>query len=133
MNQLESLTGGCLCGAVRYEISGEPVWSAHCHCRSCQKALGASFATWSKVKAENFAVTRGRITVCETSPGVFVLLSPETEKGKEKIPQRFKDSWKRAHKEMSLLTEQRTFPDDGRDADAYVLWIEEGHRADEAA
>lgn len=71
--------------------------------------------------------------LCETSPGTFVLLSPESEKGKEKIPQRFRESWEREYKEVSLMTEQRTFPDDGRDADAYVLWVEEAQRTDEAA
>ena len=62
--------GGCLCGAVRYEINGTPTWSAHCHCRSCQRALGAAFASWSRVAAEDFNVTKGAITYCETSPGV---------------------------------------------------------------
>jgi hypothetical protein len=33
--------GGCHCGAVRYEISGEPQLVARCHCRQCQKASGA--------------------------------------------------------------------------------------------
>lgn len=66
----KKLSGGCLCGAVRYEISGALLWSGHCHCRSCQRALGAAFATWSKVKAEDFRVTEGTIKTCETSPGV---------------------------------------------------------------
>lgn len=62
--------GGCLCGAVRYALRGAPTYSAHCHCRSCQRAVGAGFATWSGVKAENFEVTKGQITIYESSPGV---------------------------------------------------------------
>lgn len=62
--------GGCLCGAVRYALRGAPTYSAHCHCRSCQRAVGAGVTTWSGVKPENFEVTRGRIAVYESSPGV---------------------------------------------------------------
>ena len=61
--------GGCLCGEVRYEITGLPEWAAHCHCRSCQKALGAAFATWAKVKGENFTITKGEIRLCQTQQG----------------------------------------------------------------
>lgn len=39
------LTGGCLCGAVRYSINELPVSSGHCHCRNCRKQTGAAFAT----------------------------------------------------------------------------------------
>jgi hypothetical protein len=62
--------GGCLCGAVRYIIHGAPTYAGHCHCRSCQRAIGASFVTWVGVKPENFEVTEGKITFCATSPGV---------------------------------------------------------------
>ena len=63
--------GGCLCGAVRYRIEGEPEWSGHCHCKDCQKAVGAGITTWIGSKHENFHVTKGEITRCETTQGVF--------------------------------------------------------------
>ena len=66
----EQHEGGCLCGAVRYAIRGTPEYSAHCHCRSCQKALGAGYATWSGFAPENFVVTEGELTIFASSPGV---------------------------------------------------------------
>jgi hypothetical protein len=62
--------GGCLCGAVRYRLHGAPDRSAHCHCRSCQKATGAAFATWVSVKKEKFEIINGQRAVCNSSPGV---------------------------------------------------------------
>lgn len=62
--------GGCYCGGVRYEISGPPKWSGHCHCRSCQLALGGAFMTWAKVAADDFHVTKGTIRICERTPGI---------------------------------------------------------------
>jgi len=38
-----SLTGGCQCGAVRYECSVEPLFTGNCHCRDCQKATGGAY------------------------------------------------------------------------------------------
>ncbi|MDH3669211.1 MAG: GFA family protein [Paracoccaceae bacterium] len=66
----ERFEGGCYCGAVRYQIAGPPVWSGHCHCRSCQLALGGAFVTWAKVAGTDFAVTKGEIKFCERSPGI---------------------------------------------------------------
>ena len=34
-------SGGCLCGAVRLSISGEPTVMAYCHCESCRRWIGA--------------------------------------------------------------------------------------------
>ena len=36
-------TGGCLCGALRYEAKGEPVFTGHCYCADCRKASGSGF------------------------------------------------------------------------------------------
>jgi len=36
-------TGGCLCGALRYEASGEPLYAGQCYCADCRKASGAGF------------------------------------------------------------------------------------------
>ena len=38
-----TLTGGCACGAVRYECSAEPLFAANCHCRDCQRTSGAPY------------------------------------------------------------------------------------------
>ncbi|MCL6249903.1 GFA family protein [Altererythrobacter sp. KTW20L] len=52
-------TGGCRCGAVRYEISGDALHSALCHCRDCQMAAGAPMVAWLAVKAEGFTLLQG--------------------------------------------------------------------------
>jgi hypothetical protein len=36
-------TGGCLCGAVRYEAEGEPLYAGYCYCADCRKASGSGF------------------------------------------------------------------------------------------
>jgi hypothetical protein len=36
-------TGGCLCGALRYEATGEPAFMGHCYCGDCRKASGSGF------------------------------------------------------------------------------------------
>ena len=35
--------GGCLCGGLRYEAEGEPLFSGHCYCADCRKASGSGF------------------------------------------------------------------------------------------
>jgi hypothetical protein len=42
----EAYAGGCACGAVRYEISGEPVAMAGCQCRDCQRKSGTGHGSY---------------------------------------------------------------------------------------
>ena len=49
--------GGCLCGAVRYRFPGEPLLTALCHCRHCQKQSGGAFSVIVGVPAATFAHT----------------------------------------------------------------------------
>ncbi len=37
------ITGGCLCGSVRYEIDEKPIGAGNCHCRTCQKSVGTAY------------------------------------------------------------------------------------------
>ncbi|MDZ7749904.1 MAG: GFA family protein [Halofilum sp. (in: g-proteobacteria)] len=57
--EAEIYPGSCLCGAVRFELSGPPEELLHCHCRMCQKAHGAVFATFARVPHEAFRITQG--------------------------------------------------------------------------
>jgi hypothetical protein len=41
-----TLTGGCLCGRIRYQTSAEPLWVCHCHCERCRRQTGAPVATY---------------------------------------------------------------------------------------
>jgi hypothetical protein len=54
------LTGGCQCGAVRFALSAPPVKVSICHCRMCQKATGAPFASFADIPRESFSWTRGK-------------------------------------------------------------------------
>jgi hypothetical protein len=63
--------GGCLCGAVQFEITGPIRNIVHCHCSRCRKAQGSAFATNGIVKAGDFKIISGAdaLTGYESSPG----------------------------------------------------------------
>ncbi len=50
-------TGGCLCGAVRYEIDGETIFQGHCHCVDCQKVTGTGHISVVAVPSSALKVT----------------------------------------------------------------------------
>ena len=56
---MTKITGGCLCGAIRYEIDGEPFRIANCHCDDCRKATGSAYATNLFFKEEQIKILQG--------------------------------------------------------------------------
>jgi hypothetical protein len=50
-------TGGCMCGAIRYECLAEPIAMGNCHCRDCQQATGTAFAAAILVPRNAVAIT----------------------------------------------------------------------------
>ena len=66
-----SHSGSCLCGTIRYEISGELGPIVLCHCAQCRKAQGSAFAANAAVNAADFAIVAGEeaLTAYESSPG----------------------------------------------------------------
>ena len=52
-------TGGCLCGAVRYESAGEPLFSLLCHCGDCQHQSGSAYVAAMRVPAAGVVQRHG--------------------------------------------------------------------------
>ncbi len=57
------VAGGCQCGAVRYEISGQPLALYVCHCRECQKQSASAFGISVIVRRSDFRISRGEVKV----------------------------------------------------------------------
>ena len=66
------IRGSCLCGEVRFEISGTLSDASHCHCSMCRKAHGAASGTYAVAKAADFRLVSGaeRITRYRSSAGI---------------------------------------------------------------
>jgi hypothetical protein len=60
----EQLSGGCMCGAVRYKISGRPIVAALCHCDRCRPQSGSAFSTIIIIKRSTFEL-KGETAVFE--------------------------------------------------------------------
>lgn len=54
-----TLTGGCQCGAIRFATSATPLRISICHCRMCQKAAGAPFASFADFDRNDVRWTKG--------------------------------------------------------------------------
>ncbi len=68
--ETDSASGGCRCGAVRFQAVGQPVYVPYCHCESCRRATGAPVALYVMFEKDQVRFTRGQRSVYASSPGV---------------------------------------------------------------
>jgi hypothetical protein len=61
------LTGGCQCGAIRFALTAVPVKVSVCHCRMCQKAVAAPFASFADIERADFTWTKGKPAAFKSS------------------------------------------------------------------
>lgn len=57
----EIRSGGCACGATRYEVRGEPIFVNHCYCRLCQRQTGSVGVVNAFFESERVTVTQGEL------------------------------------------------------------------------
>ncbi len=67
------LEGSCLCGGVRFRVTGKLGPAGYCHCKQCQRASGSAFAANAPVRTRYFEIETGGdlVSEYESSPGKF--------------------------------------------------------------
>ena len=65
-----NLTGGCMCGRVRYASDSKPFHQTICHCADCRRAVGAASVAWFSVPRSTLRFTAGEPSAFRSSPGV---------------------------------------------------------------
>ena len=62
-------SGGCHCGAVRYEMTAEVAHHALCHCGDCRKASGAPAVAWAMAATDQVTITGEPLTYASSEHG----------------------------------------------------------------
>lgn len=57
--QTRRLAGGCMCGAIRYEVSDAFRYAANCHCSQCRRTTGSAFKPFAGIEASELAIVQG--------------------------------------------------------------------------
>lgn len=65
-----SMSGRCVCGAVRYRVSAEPLRVSYCHCETCRRFTGAPVFAAAKVAREAFEVRGATVKYQSSEHGV---------------------------------------------------------------
>lgn len=58
---MTTFTGGCVCGAIRYECDAEPIMMFKCHCRDCQHVSGGGYAPVLLFPRKDLHITKGSL------------------------------------------------------------------------
>ena len=66
---MTKITGGCMCGATRFEISAPLPGALYCHCKRCQRRTGTAFSVTAVTQPGSFAIVEGRESVGTYDPG----------------------------------------------------------------
>jgi hypothetical protein len=62
-----AISGGCHCGAIRYEVAGEALNHALCHCSDCRRCAGAPMVGWTMYQVDAVKVIKGEPKVYSSS------------------------------------------------------------------
>ena len=62
-----TITGGCHCGAIRYEVEGDAITQALCHCTDCRRHAGAPMVGWTMYPLDAVKVVKGTHKVYASS------------------------------------------------------------------
>ena len=66
------VSGGCICGNVRYTVNGPANCVVHCHCSQCRRSYASLVGTGATIDLKQVTIDKGEenLTTCETLPGV---------------------------------------------------------------
>ena len=70
-NTSDIASGGCHCGAIRYQVIGEPDFVGCCHCKDCRGSTGAPITIYPTFPEDKVQFTKGKRQKYESSPGAF--------------------------------------------------------------
>jgi GNAT superfamily N-acetyltransferase len=70
MAESDQYSGGCFCGAIRYQVSGPPAMVAYCHCDDCRKSGGSVVAALAGFRRDGFEIVNGNPASFGATPAV---------------------------------------------------------------
>ena len=76
-----TLTGQCLCGAIRYQLTGEPRHVAVCHCRDCRRSAGAPMVSWAMFPESALTLLQGQPRTINSSGSAMRSFCPDCGTG----------------------------------------------------